>query len=91
MAGGPLNFPLPWHDTEIAAMEFQQITLPPQASTGWHYHHGPLLVTVHQGTLRRRLADGTVTAHAAGTSFVEPPGPANIHTGDNPDSTTVIL
>ncbi|WP_369166966.1 hypothetical protein AB5J49_03350 [Streptomyces sp. R28] len=91
MAYGPLNVPLPWHGTEIATMEFQQISLPSHASTGWHYHHGPLLVTVHQGTLRRPLADGTVTAHPAGTSFVEPPGPSNIHTGHNPDSTTVIL
>ena len=91
MALGPLNAQLPWQDTEIASLAFQQITLPPAASTGWHYHDGPLLTTVRQGTLRRRLADGSTTLHPAGTSFLEPPGLGNLHTGDNPGSAPVVL
>lgn len=91
MALGPLNAQLPWQDTEITSLAFQRNTLPPAASTGWHYHDGPLLTTVQQGTLRRQLADGSATLHPAGTSFVEPPGPGNIHTGDNPGSVPVVL
>lgn len=85
-------------DTGIAArvrgraeVTVQEVTLPPGTSTGWHYHHGPLIVVVRSGTLTRLLHDRTRRTAPAGSAFVEPPGPHRIHLGTNLGTEPVVL
>ncbi|AUY51698.1 cupin domain-containing protein [Streptomyces sp. CB01881] len=69
----------------------QTITLPPGASTGWHYHPGRVDVVVLSGTLTRTLHDGRVEVSCAGESLVEEAGPVHIHVGRNHGSVPVVL
>ncbi|MEU7903375.1 cupin domain-containing protein [Actinoplanes sp. NPDC049118] len=70
----------------------REITLPAGQSTGWHHHNGTLYGRVKQGTLNHFGAtcesDGV---YPAGSSIVEPPGPANIHIGRNLGTTPLVL
>lgn len=59
----------------------QRIRLFEGGQTGWHSHHGPVVVVVTVGTLRVFDADRTsctVHDYAAGQSFVDP-GQGNVH------------
>ncbi|MEV7781597.1 cupin domain-containing protein [Kitasatospora sp. NPDC088351] len=69
----------------------QTITLPPGASTGWHYHPGRVEVVVLSGTLTRTLYDGRVEVTRAGGSLVEEAGSVHIHVGRNHGSVPVVL
>ncbi len=71
----------------------QQITIAPGGHTGWHTHHGPVVVVVqsgavtllqaHQGTCQR-------TRYVAGQSFVDP-GQGNAHIARNTGSSPAEL
>jgi quercetin dioxygenase-like cupin family protein len=67
-------------DAELVCAE---VTLAPGASTGWHYHDGPLLAAVRAGTLTQFDAAGLTTVRRAGECFVEPAGPDHLHVGHN--------
>ncbi|MFE2727922.1 cupin domain-containing protein [Kitasatospora sp. NPDC059327] len=69
----------------------QTITLPPGASTGWHYHPGRVDVVVLSGTLTRTLRDGRVEVSRAGDSLVEEAGPVHVHVGRNHGTVPVVL
>ncbi|MFF2045959.1 cupin domain-containing protein [Kitasatospora sp. NPDC058170] len=69
----------------------QTITLPPGASTGWHYHPGRVDVVVLSGTLTRTLHDGRVEVSRAGDSLVEEAGPVHVHIGRNLGVEPVVL
>jgi quercetin dioxygenase-like cupin family protein len=59
----------------------QRITLAEGGQTGWHSHHGPVVVVVTAGTLRLFDVDGTsctVHEYSAGQAFVDP-GQGNVH------------
>lgn len=59
----------------------QRIRLFEGGQTGWHSHHGPVVVVVTAGTLRVFDADRTsctVHDYTAGQSFVDP-GQGNVH------------
>ena len=77
-----------WEDAELQCAE---VTLEPGASTGWHYHDGPLLAAVRAGTLTQYDARGVPTVRGEGTCFVEPPGPAHVHVGVNLGPGPVVL
>ncbi|MFD6281570.1 cupin domain-containing protein [Streptomyces sp. NPDC060209] len=65
--------------------------VPPHGSTGWHYHVGPVLVLVAEGTLTHTFADGSTDTVGAGSCFVEPHGPENAHVGVNPAAVPLVL
>jgi quercetin dioxygenase-like cupin family protein len=65
--------------------------VPPYGSTGWHYHNGPVLVLVAEGTLTHTFADGTTETVSAGSCFVEPHGPENAHVGVNLAAIPLVL
>ncbi|MEU1425268.1 cupin domain-containing protein [Kitasatospora sp. NPDC005751] len=69
----------------------QTVTLPPGASTGWHYHPGRVDVVVLSGTLTRTLHDGRVEVSRAGESLVEEAGPVHVHVGRNHGTVPVVL
>ena len=69
-----------WHDAGLVCAE---VVLAPGASTGWHYHDGPLLAAVRSGTLTQYDALGAAVVRRAGEAFVEPPGADHPHVGVN--------
>ena len=75
-------------DNELVLVE---VTLPPGTSTGWHFHPGPLLVSVRSGRLTRYGSDCRSHTHQPGDLFVEPPGEDNVHNGFNDGSEPVVL
>jgi quercetin dioxygenase-like cupin family protein len=62
---------------------FQEVTLDPGASTGWHSHPGPLLVVVRSGLLTHEARGRTVREFGPGEAFIELPGAGNEHCGRN--------
>jgi quercetin dioxygenase-like cupin family protein len=68
--------------TDASEIVFQQVTIHPGGSTGWHVHPGKLLVVVKSGTLTRYLADCTLETYTQGQSFIET---NEIHLGRNND------
>ncbi|MEU9594956.1 cupin domain-containing protein [Streptomyces sp. NPDC048219] len=65
--------------------------VPPGGSTGWHYHVGPVLVVVAEGTLTHTFADGSTDTVGAGSCFVEPRGPEQAHVGVNAAQVPLVL
>jgi quercetin dioxygenase-like cupin family protein len=61
----------------------RQVTMRPGACTGWHYHPGPVIVTIVEGSVTVILADGTATAFHTGHTFIEHGGAHCIHQGCN--------
>jgi quercetin dioxygenase-like cupin family protein len=71
----------------------QQVTISPGAMTGWHSHHGPVVVVVAEGTMTLYQADDsscTGETYTAGQVFVDP-GQGNVHNALNEGSTGVVL
>ena len=71
----------------------QQITLAAGGHTGWHTHHGPVVVVVKTGTVTLVDADRrSCTSHTyqAGQAFVDP-GQGNVHVARNTGTTTAEL
>jgi len=74
--------------TEVTVRE---IAIAPGGSTGWHYHDGPVIAVVKSGILTRTLHDCTSETTPAGSAFVEPAGPDQVHVGRNLGTEPVVL
>jgi quercetin dioxygenase-like cupin family protein len=70
---------------------FEEVTLDPGASTGWHSHPGPLLVVVRSGTLTHEARGRSIRTFVAGQAFIELPGSGNEHCGRNLGDEPVTL
>jgi quercetin dioxygenase-like cupin family protein len=71
----------------------QQVTVDVGAQTGWHSHHGPVVVVVAAGTMTLYQADDptcTGETFSAGEVFVDP-GQGNVHNALNQGSVGVVL
>ena len=72
---------------------FQEITIAPGGTTGWHSHPGPVVVAVKAGTLtyvREVKGECVQTPFPAGTSFVDP-GQGHAHTALNLGTDNLVL
>ena len=69
----------------------REITIAPGASTGWHYHDGPLIAVVKSGTLTRTLHDCSTQVTGAGGALVEPAGRELVHVGRNLGGEPLVL
>ncbi|MEU3183326.1 cupin domain-containing protein [Streptomyces sp. NPDC006923] len=80
--------------TTVAGTDYilREITVPPGESTGWHFHDGPLLAYVKQGTLSHFghtcQSDGV---YRAGSVVTEPSGAGNVHIGRNLGTIPIVL
>ena len=71
----------------------QNVTIDPGATTGWHSHHGPVVVVVAAGTMTLYQGDDpscTPHVYTVGQAFVDP-GQGNVHIAINEGSTGVQL
>jgi quercetin dioxygenase-like cupin family protein len=71
---------------------FQQVTLQPGGSTGWHTHPGPTWVAVTQGegTLYRSVGSACpATKYATGSGFLQPE--TEVHTLRNEGTTALVV
>lgn len=71
----------------------QNVTIQPGAQTGWHSHHGPVVVVVAAGTMTLYQADDptcTGETYTVGDAFVDP-GQGNVHNARNEGSVGVVL
>ena len=71
----------------------QNVTIEPGAATGWHSHHGPVIVVVASGTMTLYQADDPTCAgetYSAGDVFVDP-GQGNVHNARNEGTVGVSL
>ena len=71
----------------------QNVTIGPGATTGWHSHHGPVVVVVAAGAMTLYQADDpTCSPHVytAGQVFVDP-GQGNVHIAINEGTSGVQL
>ncbi|MER7133117.1 cupin domain-containing protein [Streptosporangium saharense] len=92
LARGQVKHALPTLGENTATVVVQHIVMPPGGTTGWHYHPGPLLVVVSQGTLTHTLASDLSTETAtAGQAFVEAAGLEHGHVGDNLGTEDLIM
>jgi quercetin dioxygenase-like cupin family protein len=67
-----------------------RITLQPGARFPWHYHAGPVMVTVAEGELILTNADCVDRPYASGSAFIEPT--RMVHTARNQtDHPTVLI
>jgi quercetin dioxygenase-like cupin family protein len=66
-----------------------RVTLQPGASSGWHRHPGPTVVTVTEGQFTVTIGNCRAHTYRVGETFVEP-GPAR-HVGDNKGTTTTRI
>lgn len=70
----------------------REVTLPPGQGTGWHYHDGPVVAYVRQGTLHHYdstcVCDGV---YPQGTTVREPSGPSAVHLGQNLGAGALVL
>jgi quercetin dioxygenase-like cupin family protein len=71
----------------------QNVTIDVGATTGWHSHHGPVVVVVAAGTMTLYQGnDPSCTPHVftTGQVFVDP-GQGNVHIARNEGATSVQL
>ncbi len=70
----------------------QQIVIGPGGNTGWHSHHGPVVVLIKEGEMSFYDADDptcTVRTYTAGQAFIDK-GQGHVHIARN-ESTTANL
>ena len=78
---------------DSAQVIVQNVTIAPGAQTGWHSHHGPVIVVVAAGTMTLYQADDpscTGETFTVGEAFVDP-GQGNVHNARNEGSVGVQL
>jgi quercetin dioxygenase-like cupin family protein len=78
---------------DSAEVIVQNVTIEPGAQTGWHSHHGPVIVVVAAGTMTLYQADDptcTGETYTVGEAFVDP-GQGNVHNARNEGSVGVQL
>lgn len=71
----------------------QEVTIDPLAQTGWHSHHGPVVVVVAAGAMTLYQADDptcTGEIFETGEVFVDP-GQGNVHNARNESGVGVVL
>lgn len=71
----------------------QNVTIEAGGRTGWHSHHGPVIVVVAAGTMTLYQADDpscTGETYTVGDAFVDP-GQGNVHNARNEGSVGVQL
>lgn len=81
------------HVKDSADVIVQNVTIEPGAQTGWHSHHGPVIVVVAAGTMTLYQADDptcTGETYTVGDAFVDP-GQGNVHNARNEGSVGVQL
>lgn len=81
------------HVPDSADAIVQQVTIDPGAMTGWHSHHGPVVVVVATGTMTLYQSDDpscTGETYTAGQVFVDP-GQGNVHNARNEGGSGVVL
>ncbi|MGH2462493.1 MAG: cupin domain-containing protein [Candidatus Limnocylindria bacterium] len=81
------------HVQDSAEVIVQNVTIQPGAQTGWHSHHGPVVVVVAAGTMTLYQADDpgcTGETFTAGDVFVDP-GQGNVHIARNEGGVGVSL
>ncbi|MEU2718599.1 cupin domain-containing protein [Streptomyces sp. NPDC007205] len=84
------HYPQPQYDN--CTFVLCRLELPPNSSTGWHYHPGTLIAIVEHGELHHRGPGGETRIYRAGDAFVEPSGPGYVHCGTaGPDLPTRLL
>lgn len=78
---------------DSAEVIVQNVTVEPGAQTGWHSHHGPVVVVVAAGTMTLYQADDAGCSgetFTVGDVFVDP-GQGNAHNARNEGGTSVSL
>lgn len=78
---------------DAAEVIVQQVTIEPGAQTGWHSHHGPVVVVVQAGTMTLYQHDDPNCigeTFTTGEVFVDP-GQGNVHNARNEGSAGVVL
>ena len=65
--GKPIHYPI-GGQAEVSSL---QVTIPPGAKTGWHYHPAPGFAFVISGTLEIELNDGTSKYYKQGDVIYE--------------------
>jgi quercetin dioxygenase-like cupin family protein len=71
----------------------QNVTIAALAHTGWHSHHGPVVVVVAAGTMTLYQGDDpscTPHVYTAGQVFVDP-GQGNVHIARNEDRSVGVV
>jgi quercetin dioxygenase-like cupin family protein len=68
----------------------QTISLAAGGHTGWHTHHGPVVVVVKSGTIAFVEGDCDSRTYSAGQTFVDP-GQGHVHMARNTGTTTAEL
>jgi quercetin dioxygenase-like cupin family protein len=79
------------HDS--AEVIVQNVTIDPGATTGWHSHHGPVVVVVAAGTMTLYQGDDpscTPHVYPAGSTFIDP-GQGNVHIARNEGTVGIQL
>jgi len=78
---------------DSAEVIVQQVTIAPGAQTGWHSHHGPVVVVVQAGAMTLYQHDDPSCigeTFSTGDVFVDP-GQGNVHNARNEGSAGVVL
>ena len=78
---------------DSAQVIVQNVTVEPGAQTGWHSHHGPVVVVVAAGTMTLYQADDPSCSgetFTVGEAFVDP-GQGNTHNARNEGTDGVSL
>jgi quercetin dioxygenase-like cupin family protein len=81
------------HVPDSEQVVVQEVTVDVGAQTGWHSHHGPVVVVVPAGTMTLYQADDptcTAETYTVGEAFVDP-GQGNVHNARNEGSVGVVL
>ena len=71
---------------------FEEITIAPGGSTGWHWHTGRLYGVIKEGTLTHYMADCSVDGvYSAGDAVFEQSGQDRVHIGRNEGGAPLVL
>lgn len=68
----------------------QKLTIDPGGTTGWHYHPGPTIVAVVEGTLVLTHADCDSRTFTAGQGFFQPANEVHVATNPSAHHRTVV-
>lgn len=72
---------------DLSSVVVAELTWQPEGTTGWHTHHGPVIVSIAEGELELvNELDCVTRTYTAGEGFVAQ-GQDNIHRATNPSET----
>lgn len=72
---------------DLSSVVVAELTWQPGGRTGWHTHHGPVIVSIVRGELELvNELDCVTRSYEAGEAFVAQ-GQGNVHTATNPSDT----